>query len=550
MVTDFHFYAVYALCRLAGRSSRDARTIAYASQYTDDADDGRTISFIDGSSFNPVLTAYKSLRFGNFKLDVQKKVYMSFHFLPCAEESGVPDPQNRDFLVTQPACALGVKVLDAALARQNETSGLHGLGIALHSFADTFAHQGFSGFLGPENDTEALYVRQRGFLDRFFNNLWHRIMRFLIPSIGHGELFLVPDTPNAVYRYFDFYHQKEKERIRNMPRFLAASRVIYEKLDGKGWEKHEHLFRRMFEAGGSIEERCLHWEREIRAGRMGFAADETDQALHYNPDEWKQAAMQESADGSNRFRRAGNFDATDFVRFHEAARFQRKIVLAHVKASGVQVKIALLRMIAYRFTAFVSSLFSLKGRKSFTAKAFRRALFRFSIYGALLIGGEVGFYTVCKLGRAVPVDFVNRLFHFQWLVDPRLNLAAVWQTPVKVLYGQASLWMFFVYACIGLFGIEPLYKRIKNQWWFLRGLAYMFIILFFECVTGWVLRGLTGYDIWYYADTWDIFKYTSWAIAPLWFIVGLLSENLVKFVMKYEEKKKEIRKLTPLTPSL
>ena len=77
----------------------------------------------------------------------------------------------------------------------------------------------------------------------------------------------------------------------------------------------------------------------------------------------------------------------------------------------------------------------------------------------------------------------------------------------------------------------------------LRGLAYMLIILFIECLSGWILKWMTGYDIWYYADHYHIFRYTSWAIAPMWFIVGLLSENFMNLVMKYSEVKVKLRQL-------
>ncbi|MCP4129696.1 MAG: hypothetical protein GY754_01650 [bacterium] len=172
-------------------------------------------------------------------------------------------------------------------------------------------------------------------------------------------------------------------------------------------------------------------------------------------------------------------------------------------------------------------------------KRIRRAIFRFMIYGSLLIAGEVAFYTVTKIGRAMP-EFISWLFQFQWLVDPRLGLDHIWNVadvPIKVLYGQASLWMFFVYGSIGLFGVEAAYDKIKNWHWIIRGSIYMVIILFMECTWGWILLGVTGYSIWYYEGVLSIFKYTSLAIAPMWFIVGLLSENLVRLIDKLTEVK-------------
>ena len=180
----------------------------------------------------------------------------------------------------------------------------------------------------------------------------------------------------------------------------------------------------------------------------------------------------------------------------------------------------------------------LSGGERFSFRAIRRALFRFCVYGAILVFGEVAFYNITKIGRRIPV--VNELFQYQWCVDSKLHLSAIWDTPVSVLYGQASLWMFFVYASICLFGIEPVYKKIRHRNIFLRGVTYMCIVLVMECLTGWILYGITGYRIWYYSGALEIFTFTSLAIAPMWFIVGLMSENFIHLVAKLNLTKDQL----------
>ncbi len=170
----------------------------------------------------------------------------------------------------------------------------------------------------------------------------------------------------------------------------------------------------------------------------------------------------------------------------------------------------------------------------------RRALFRFAIYGSLLVSGEVAFYSLVKIGRRLP-DFVAWMFHFQWAVDDRLGLERVWTVPIRTLYGQASLWMFFVYGAIALLGLETAYRRIKKWPWLARGGVYMVVILAMECALGWVLVLTTGYEIWYYADGLAIFRYTSLAIAPMWFVLGLLSENFMHIIDKLARVKLELR---------
>jgi len=167
----------------------------------------------------------------------------------------------------------------------------------------------------------------------------------------------------------------------------------------------------------------------------------------------------------------------------------------------------------------------------------RRATYRFLIYGSLLVAGEVAFYTIVKVGRRLP-EWANWLFGFHWLVDARLGLGHVWDVPVRTLYGQASLWMFFVYGGITLFGIEPAYARIRHWPVVARGLVYMLIILTLECATGWALVALTGYEIWFYEDgALTVLRYTSLAIAPMWFIVGLVAENFIHIIDKLTRTK-------------
>ncbi len=169
-------------------------------------------------------------------------------------------------------------------------------------------------------------------------------------------------------------------------------------------------------------------------------------------------------------------------------------------------------------------------------KKVRRGIFRYIVFGGIMITAEVAFYSITKIGRQLP-EFLNWLFQYGWLVDDALKINHIWDIPVKTFYGQASLWMFFVYATIFVFGLEPMYNRMKNVKWYFRGLVYMFIINSMECLTGWILVWSTGYEIWYYIDPLNILRYTSLAISPMWFIVGLVSERFIDIIQRLTEMK-------------
>ena len=156
----------------------------------------------------------------------------------------------------------------------------------------------------------------------------------------------------------------------------------------------------------------------------------------------------------------------------------------------------------------------------------KKSLLLFTIYGILLTTGEIAFYNLTRVGRLLP-DSLNWLFAYQWRVDPSLQLDRVWNAPVASLYGQASLWMFFVYAIIIFFGLAPASRLLKNQFIVLRAAVYMFLILSMECALGWLLYWGTGLHIWYYTGPYAILRYTTLAIAPLWFLLGFSVDYLV-----------------------
>ena len=174
-------------------------------------------------------------------------------------------------------------------------------------------------------------------------------------------------------------------------------------------------------------------------------------------------------------------------------------------------------------------------------KRFLQALLRLCIYGALLIAGEVSFYSITRLGKYIGqhIHFISYLFGYNWCVDERLNLSNIWNAAPESLYGQASLYMFFVYGLICVVGLEPAYRWMKKKEVpiVFRGIVYMFIILIMECSLGWVLKWLTGYDIWYYKDWGTCLKYTSFAIAPMWFICGLISEIVINVFDSFDNLK-------------
>lgn len=157
------------------------------------------------------------------------------------------------------------------------------------------------------------------------------------------------------------------------------------------------------------------------------------------------------------------------------------------------------------------------------------ALGRLAVYGVVGLASELFFYNLCRLARATPG--LAWAFRFEWRVDPRLGLDGVWAAPAEALYGQASLWMFAVYGLASLWCVEPVYRRVARWPVALRGLAYALAILSFEWASGWALRALTGYDIWFYADAGALGRMTSWYLVPVWCVTGLIAEGIHRGIL-------------------
>lgn len=178
-------------------------------------------------------------------------------------------------------------------------------------------------------------------------------------------------------------------------------------------------------------------------------------------------------------------------------------------------------------------------RKIFTKKLLHWLL-RLCVYGSLLLAGEIFFYTITKVGRQIPV--IKYLFTFNWQVDDSLGLNHIWDLPIHTFYGQASLYMFLVYGLICVAGLEPAYRWMKKRdfYFLFRAFVYMCIILIMECGLGWILYWITDLKIWYYNDWGDWPVFTSFAIAPMWFILGLVTELVINFFDSVENMRQTI----------
>lgn len=276
MERDFHYYAIAVLARAAGFREDDARLVAWASQYVDDSKEGNPIHLGRvGFVFEPVHSAHIGLR--AFDWSVQKRVYMPFHFLPPKPSMRPGDPWQvqADSPFARSLIHRAVKNVPPGYPTVRcSTEARCELGIALHTYADTWSHEGFSGRHDRENNVSALELKESNGWDRLVFEGWS--LNLWMPEIGHAEAGFYPDLPYHTWRW---RRGRRPWRPRdNTQAFLKAAKAIFARLrkcvTSNGhpsmldrqptWQDLRPRFKRLFGIDGDRSKRCKEWHKEFR----------------------------------------------------------------------------------------------------------------------------------------------------------------------------------------------------------------------------------------------------------------------------------------------
>ncbi len=197
MNVEFHYYTVYYLARQAGFEDDDAFVLAYSSQYLDNA-----LVCYEVQHQRGVYRTLVTHHFGFWDRTQEWAVWIPFHFYPAGGTAEAPPRRDgrMNRLDVQPGSPPAKRMLLSALKSRN----LYRLGIALHTYADSWAHRNFTGR----------------------NEDWNRIdPDSPLPPIGHAQALRDPDDVDAVWH--DPRLLPPHDRVNNRERFLAAAKRIY-----------------------------------------------------------------------------------------------------------------------------------------------------------------------------------------------------------------------------------------------------------------------------------------------------------------------------------
>lgn len=200
MDSEFHYYITGIIAHRAGFTKEESTIIAHASQLVDD---NAIIYNVKDKETNEIYSNYISQTINILKpRKTLMRIYSVFHFVPgdpMAVSARRKDGKMH-ILNTTPNSELSQNLMYKAFTSL-ENNYLYRIGIATHSYVDTWAHQNFIGL----------------------NDVMNNVGMNLIPNIGHSDVFLDPDRVNRNWvdsRLLD-------SEINNNIRFIAAAEKLF-----------------------------------------------------------------------------------------------------------------------------------------------------------------------------------------------------------------------------------------------------------------------------------------------------------------------------------
>lgn len=352
MQIDFHHGVTYVVARLAGFPHEPAQTVAYSAQYVDDATNDGYIAFDNRSMYYRIASAHKMLDYKNFDELANHHAWISFHFLPG--NGGLAADQGEDLafvqkIVCRPNSYVARDMVRECIARRGDAHALHRLGIAMHVYADTWAHQGFAGISHEVNHTfdlkdaeertdHSLRARVKDFFGDAFDTARSRLVGNTMP-LGHGTVLSNPDKPFLRWSYTNGLGQPVTrdnprdflEAADNMCKAMRSFLAGDESLGAQGLpDGDRRTIDRMLRTtlGDNGRERHAAWLEAIRDGAFSFGAAELDYVAK-GVNSWKYQALGTAAsedDKNQVFPYQSAFLRSDWKRFHDALQAHRLYV--------------------------------------------------------------------------------------------------------------------------------------------------------------------------------------------------------------------------------
>ncbi len=270
MDINFHYFAVKTIAVHAGFDDTDAQIIAAYSQFVDDFTMINNCYFRKGvpsyaehlvqegllyNTFVTITTGFDNwLEMARLVIwKYQRQVCVPFHFIPtCKVSSNLSEGNDTSDYKTHAATLKSGFLINSLLDNAKkqcadaDTQGaeakkvaLMRVGMLLHIFADTYAHDTFSGFRGWENYGYIQSV-SRVYDRKDITGNYNRDVVAEAPAIGHANVSHAPDDTFAYINIKRANSKNETDKSKysrsqsrsNHSHFMAAAKEIYKYLLG------------------------------------------------------------------------------------------------------------------------------------------------------------------------------------------------------------------------------------------------------------------------------------------------------------------------------
>lgn len=348
MQIDGHHTMTYIAARLAGYPHKPASIIAYAAQYVDDATNSGVIQFENSAMYSRISSAHKMLDHRNSDALANHRVWIPFHFLPGNGGKPAGDNPKGKFirkLVCKPDSYVARDMLRACVGDHNKPYALHRLGITMHVYADTFAHQGFAGVNNKINEVHKMKSNMKSLDKSFFSKIASFFLSESFP-LGHGAALSHPDRPSLIWEYTNGLNEKVKRDnaaifIDAVDKMCRAMQCFREKdlsmdldsmsgLPAKDKKKILSLIKSI--KGDSGKERHQKWLSEIKKGSFSFGPADL-KYIAKGKGSWKHRSIGQlkAADSESEvFVYKNTFMTSNWKKFHDALQAHRLDILHDV----------------------------------------------------------------------------------------------------------------------------------------------------------------------------------------------------------------------------
>lgn len=352
MNIDFHYGVTFAVCRLAGLDQQQAQVVAHASQYVDDATTKGLLMFAGGETFERFASAHVMLDYNNAINDENRVVWVPFHFLPGGEGVTLEDKA-----VCKPDSPIARDMVRRAIESRDAENALHRLGVTLHTYIDTWAHQGFSGIVsdhnrltsleGDDHDHETWLDKLKSYATKAGNAIGATAVS-TVSGLGHGAALHFPDMPWADWSYTNLTTGKVERK--NLPDFMNAMDMACKAVQGflhnnVNYEHESGLPQAAKKALQVIvannrdhdpEARLEVFMASIAKGELPGLKEEIPAYIAKGRGSWKHQAtgIEDKDDGDTKPEWSPAFESSDYRKFHDAVKEHRfevtqKILPAH-----------------------------------------------------------------------------------------------------------------------------------------------------------------------------------------------------------------------------